>query len=377
MTIDSPPGVTAPETAATPPATDVRAVSPTILASLAIVFLLRYAQDLFVPVVLAILVSYALTPVVNWFTWLKFPRALAAAVVLLLLMAATGLSIYALRGQFMPAVDSVVEAAQKVRGQIQEFQQTRADSESALQKLKQAAKEIEKTAAGATGASTNVPVDEPAFRANSLLWSSSMSVLSFLSQTVMVLFLVFFILASGDLFKRKIVRVIGTRLSEKRATVDAINEINGLIERFLLIQVLTGAIVGVATAAMLWFFGVHQPIIWGLAAGLFNSVPYFGAIIVTAGLALVSFLQFGTLMMTVEISGLAFAITSLEGFLLTPALMGKAAGINGVAMFFSLLFWSWLWGVIGVIVAVPIMMMVKSVCDRVDGFQAIGELLGE
>jgi predicted PurR-regulated permease PerM len=122
---------------------------------------------------------------------------------------------------------------------------------------------------------------------------------------------------------------------------------------------------------------VNQPVVWGIAAGILNSVPYFGAIIVSAGLALVGFLQFGNFTTTLEIAGAALAITSVEGFLLTPALMGRAAGMNGVAMFFSLLFWSWLWGVIGIIVAVPIMMLIKNVCDRVDGLQAVSELLGE
>lgn len=356
----------------------------TILATLAAVLLLRYAQDLFVPLVLAVLVAYALTPLVNALCWIRLPRAVAAGLVLILLMGTAALGIYALRDQMMPAVESLADAATKLREQIQRYQQAPASSGSAIQKLKEAAKEIEKTAAGAAGVGappprgiTKVQIDEPAFRATDLLWTGSVGFLSFLSQTVMVLFLVFFILASGDLFKRKIVRIIGDRLSHKRAAVDAINEINTMVERFLLIQVLTGAIVGVLTAVMLWAFGVRQPLVWGLAAGLFNSVPYFGVILVTAGLALVAFLQFGDPLITLEITGLALAINSIEGMFLTPALMGKAAGINGVAMFFSLLFWSWLWGVIGMIVAVPVMMIIKTICDRVEGLQPVGELLGE
>jgi predicted PurR-regulated permease PerM len=98
---------------------------------------------------------------------------------------------------------------------------------------------------------------------------------------------------------------------------------------------------------------------------------------VTLGIALVAFLQFGSLSTALQVSAVALAITSLEGFLLTPALMGRAARINGVAMFLSLLFWSWLWGVIGMIVAVPLMMVLKSVCDRIESLQPVGELLGE
>jgi predicted PurR-regulated permease PerM len=122
---------------------------------------------------------------------------------------------------------------------------------------------------------------------------------------------------------------------------------------------------------------MKEPAVWGLFAGVANSIPYFGPLIVTGGLALVAFLQFESILTTAKVAGAAMIITSLEGFLLTPALMGRAARINGVAMFVSLLFWSWLWGVIGMIVAVPIMIVIKVVSDRIAGLQPIGELLGE
>jgi len=196
-------------------------------------------------------------------------------------------------------------------------------------------------------------------------------------QVVMMSFLVFFLLASGDLFKRKLVRVLGNALSEKRVTLKGINEVSAQIERFLLIRIATSVLVGVCTSFALWMLGVGQSAVWGVAAGVLNSIPYFGAILATAGLALVAFVQFGSLMMALQVSGVALAITSLEGYLLTPWLMGRAARINGAAMFIGLLFWSWLWRVAGMIVAVPLMMVLKSVCDRVERLQPVGELLGE
>ncbi len=357
-------------------------MTPTgFLAALGFLFFLRFAQELFVPTVLSVLIAYALNPAVTAITWLRMPRALAAALVVAALFAVTGVGVYSLRSQAAAAIESLPEAVQKVRGQLQGPKK----SASTIAKIQEAAKELEKTASDAAGGArepssrgvTKVQIEEPVFRANDYLWYGSMSFLGLLSQTVMMSFLVFFLLASGDLYKRKLVKIVGTSISEKRLTVEAINEINGQIERFLLIQILTGAIVGICTAGALWAFGVNQPLVWGLAAGVLNSIPYFGALLVSGGLALVAFLQFGTLLMTVEVAGAALVITSLEGFLLTPALMGKTAGINGVAMFLSLLFWSWMWGVIGTIVAVPIMMVIKSVCDRIDGLKPMGELLGE
>lgn len=361
----------------------IRSVSLAVITVVAFILLLRFAQELFIPVVLSILFSYALHPVVEMTSRLRVPRVLAAGVVLIGLTAAIGFGIYALRHQAIDAIEMLPEAAQKVRLKMQEFRRT-PDSTSALGKIQHAANEIEKTAtevtAGAKGAIqgvNKVQIDEPTFQANAYIWTGSMGLLGFLSQAVLVWFLVFFILASGDLFKRKLVRVIGTKLSEKRMTLEGINEINAQIGRFLLIQILTSVIVAICTTAALWAFGVRQPAVWGVVAGVFNSIPYVGAIIVTGVIGLIAFLQFGTLTSILQISGVVLAITSLEGFLLTPALMGRAARINGVAMFIGLLFWSWIWGIIGMIVAVPIMMVLKCICERVESLHSIGELLSE
>lgn len=362
----------------------VRSLALTVLAVLGLLFLLRYAQEFFVPCVLSVLIAYALDPIVSWVTRAKIPRVAAAGLVFVLFLAGVGFGAYALRSQAIAAIESLPTAAQKIREKVQELRQSSAASDSAIGKIQTAAKEIEKAAAAAAGSAdtarrgvTKVQIEEPAFRANDYLWSGSVGLLQLLGQAVMVSFLVFFLLASGDLFKRKLVRIIGSKLSEKRVTVEVINEINTHVGRFLLIQVLTSALVAVGTTLALWAYGVRQPAVWGILAGVLNSIPYFGAILVTLGIAIVAFLQFGSVSTTIQVSGIALAITSLEGFLLTPALMGRAARINGVAMFLSLLFWSWLWGIIGMIVAVPLMMVLKSVCDRIESLQPLGELLGE
>ena len=133
----------------------------------------------------------------------------------------------------------------------------------------------------------------------------------------------------------------------------------------------------VATSVMLWWFGLHQYVVWGLLAGIFNSIPYLGPLVVTGGLGIVAFMQFDSVTTTLIICGGAFVITSLEGFLLTPALMSRASRINSAAIFTGLLFWSWVWGVWGPILAVPMLMMIKAVCDHIEDLQPVGELLGE
>jgi predicted PurR-regulated permease PerM len=143
------------------------------------------------------------------------------------------------------------------------------------------------------------------------------------------------------------------------------------------VQLFTSALVAVVTIAALWYFGVQQYIIWGLLAGIFNSIPYLGPLLVTGGLGVVAFMQFDDVPKTVLVCSVAFIITSLEGFLLTPTLMSRAARMNPVAIFVGLLFWSWVWGIWGAVLAVPMLMMIKAVCDHIEDLQPVGELLGE
>jgi predicted PurR-regulated permease PerM len=159
--------------------------------------------------------------------------------------------------------------------------------------------------------------------------------------------------------------------------VQILDDINSQIESFIRVQVLTSVLVGGATMAALWYLGLNQWIIWGIAAGVLNSIPYLGPVIVTGGLGTVAFLQFDNVGKTALVCGVAFVITSLEGFLLTPALMGRAARMNPVAVFVGLLFWGWIWGVWGAVLAVPMLMMVKAVCDHIEDLQPVAELLGE
>lgn len=131
------------------------------------------------------------------------------------------------------------------------------------------------------------------------------------------------------------------------------------------------------TGLALWAMGLEDAAFWGFVAGVLNSIPYYGPLIVTGGLGTAAFLQFGTLGMTAAVAAVALLITALEGWLLTPTLMGRVAEMNKVAVFAGLLFWTWMWGIPGTLLAVPIMMITKAVCDRIEDLQPIGRFLGE
>jgi predicted PurR-regulated permease PerM len=139
--------------------------------------------------------------------------------------------------------------------------------------------------------------------------------------------------------------------------------------------VLTGAIVAVLTWAALAWLGVSHAAVWGILAGVFNSIPYFGPVIVSGGLFVVGLVQGGDLAQALLMSGIALAITSLEGWLLTPLLMGKAENMNALTIFIGLMLWTWLWGGWGTILAVPMLVILKSTADHVPGLSRVGRLM--
>ena len=366
---------------------DVRSLSFTVLAALAMILVLQYAESVLIPIVLGVLISYALSPFVTSLARVGLPRAIGAAVALTLLIGGLWVGVYSLTDETMAIVSNVPEAARRLRTRVSAQKNQRG---GALQQVQEAAKEIEKTAevAAAPHPDPNpvrLPVDppqrvqivEPAFRATDYIWMGGVGLIGFLGQFTVILFLVYFLLMTGDLYKRKLVKIAGPTLSKKKVTVQILDEINQQIESFMKTLVLTSVIVAVATGAVLWWFGVENYMVWGLLAGLFNSIPYLGPVLVTGGLGVVAFMQFDDLLKTSYVCGAVLAITSIEGYLLTPHLMGRAAQMNPVAIFVGLLFWTWVWGVWGTILAVPMLMMIKAICDHVEDLQPVGELLGE
>lgn len=159
--------------------------------------------------------------------------------------------------------------------------------------------------------------------------------------------------------------------------MQALDEITAQIQRYLLVQVVASMVVGVATGLSFWALDLNHAPVWGLAAGVLNLVPYIGSAVVAGAAALVAFLQFGEIDKALYVVAASLAIHILMGNLLVPWLTSRAGRMNPVAVFVGVLAWGWLWGVWGLLLGIPILMVVKAICDRVDRLKAVGELLGD
>ena len=352
-----------------------------LLTVFAVIFILDWAQTIFIPLVTAVLLSYALSPLVERLYRWHVPRVASAAAALLLIVGGTGAMAYSLYDETVNMIQTLPEAAQKIRRSIADEW---SESRGTIEHVQKAAEEIGRVAQGAAPPApaapkgvTRVQIESPRFDVRAYLWDGTIGVLSAASLTLIVLILTFFLLVSGDRFRRKLVHLSGPTLSKKKVTVQVLDEINDHIQRYLLVQVFTSVLVGIATwLAFLWV-GLDHAAVWGVAAAVLNLIPYLGAIVTTAGAGLVAFLQFGSLSMLVTVAAISLVINTIEGYLLTPWMSGRAARLNGVVVFAGLLFWGWLWGAWGLLLGMPIMMAIKSVCDRVEEFRPVGELMGD
>ena len=354
---------------------NVRSISLVVVAVLASLWALHWAAAVIIPLLLALLVTYALSPVVEALVRFKVPRALSAAVLLLGILGAIAGTAYWLSDDAAELVDSLPVAARKLRDTMVDSQ----GGPSKLDTVQQAAAQLDQaTRSGpalTTRGITRVIVERPPFNVREYLWTGTVGLAGLAAQMTVVLFLTFFALCAGDTFRRKLVKITGPSLTRKKITVEVLDEITGQIQRYLLVQVLMSVLVGIATWLVYWALGLEYAPVWGIAAAVLNLVPYVGSTVVTGGSALVAFLQFGTPNMAFAIGGASILIHIVVGQLLTPWLTSRASSMNPVVVFASVLVWGWLWGVWGLLLGIPVMMVIKAICDRVEDLKPVGELM--
>jgi predicted PurR-regulated permease PerM len=339
-----------------------------ILAVLGVVFFLRSARALLIPIALAVLISYALEPVVAWLERHRVHRMLGSGVVLLLLLGGIAAGAYAVRDDARQLVEAAPKAAERARQLV--TSQLGAGGE-ALGKGGQ----TPSAPSSRGGADAEQAVGSSGQMPGSLVQQAVSAILSGTGHAVVIFFLVFFVLVYGHRVKDRFVEVSGATPEKRHTTATIIKEINAQIQRYLLVLLLTAAIVGLSTWLVLAWMGTQQAAMWGMLAGIFNSIPYFGPVIVSGGLFVVGIVQGGGVSQALQMSGAAIVITSLEGWLLTPPLMGKAEKMSALAVFLGLLLWTWIWGGWGTVLAVPMLVIIKSFADHIDRLKPVGRLM--
>lgn len=362
---------------------DVRSASLVVLAVIAVVVALRLGAAVFIPLMLSLLATYALAPAVNFLERFRISRWIGAAVILMAIGGTFGWTGYALSGSASALIDALPVAAQKLQQGLRRTASSSTADPNTLDTVQKVAAQLEQAAEenstklAARRGVARVSVERPPFNVRDYLWSGTVGLLSAVGQLTLVIFLTYFALSSGDTFRRKLVKITGPSLQKKKITVNVLDDITVHIERYLLVQIFTSALVGVATGLSFWAMGFENAAVWGIVAGVTNLIPYLGSVIVMASAALVAFLQFNTIQMALLIGGISLTIHTLIGSLMVPWLTSRSSRMNPVAVFVGVIFWGWLWGIWGLLLGIPIMTVIKAICEHVEDLQPFGELLGE
>ena len=362
-------------------AVNVRSMSLIILSSIATIYFINWAQSVLLPLVVAVLISYALDPLVSMLDRLRMPRPLSAAVVLITLLGAIAATSIPLQRETMAMLDKIPVAINK----FQRNEAANPDKEEGLvEKAQAAAKKIEESAAQEKNATqpahqgvTPVRVVDKPMDIQEYVLRNSPTALVLVSQCFSVLLLVYFILAIGSMYKRKIVKISGPSFGRMRKAARIMNDFHHQVRRFLFVMLIGALFVGILTWVAFLAMGVEQAMLWGVVAGVASGIPYLGPFLVLIATGVAAFIQYGEVNMAIIVAGTSLGITSIQGYLLTPWLTSQVSSLNAVVIFIGLLFWGWLWGPVGLIIATPILMITKSLCDHVVNLRPVGELLGK
>jgi predicted PurR-regulated permease PerM len=351
-----------------------------LMAVIAIVAALYLARAFFVPLLIGILASYALSPIVEWLKRRHIPRSLSAALVLATLVGGISWIAFSLSDDATTMIQKLPDAARKLRQNLSNER----TGPTALQNMQEAAKQIEGAAADA-GANTDAKqgrhvaatrASEPTTWLRDYAVAQSALLISVISQAPIVLLLTYFLLASGAHFRRKMVQLVGPSLVRKKDVALILDEIDVQIQRYLLTILMSNTLVGVGIWLAFKALGIEQAAVWGVAASVLHFIPYLGPALVALAGGMAAYMQFGSVLQALAAVGLSFLVAGAVGFVFMPWLQSRFAGVNSAVLFISLLFFGWLWGVWGLLLGAPLIAIAKVFCDRVDSLKPVGELIG-
>ena len=336
---------------------------PALLA-LATLYTLYFARELLLPIVGAYFLKLVFSPPVRRLKAWRIPEPLGAALVMGIVLGAGAVAAYSLSG---PANDWIARAPSILRDARDEIRALTKPVEN----VSRAAEQVEQMTNGPAPARTDaVTVRGPSL--TSLLFESTRY---FVSTAIATLTLLYLLLAAGDLFLIKVITIL-PRLEDKVAAVELSRGLERNISQYLATVTLVNVGLGVAVGLLVHWLGMPNAYLWGMMAGLFNFVPYVGALATFSILTLAAYVTFDNAAKALLVGMLFFAVNGIEGYLVTPNVLGRRMSMNPVAIFISLIVFGWAWGVYGLLLAVPILAATKMICEHVRSLQPVGELIG-
>lgn len=344
---------------------NIRSIALTGLFLYATFSVLYVAKTIVLPVFVAIILSLLLAPILRFLNKIWVPVPVGAGLVLIFFVSGLTYGIVQLATPASVWLERAPDAVRQVENKFRTVKHSVLEMGKATKALEQV-----------TSLPNNQQAREIEVKTDSLGGILVDWTTEFMFGLVATLILLYFFLASGDLFLEKLVKVL-PRFSDKRRAVEIVRGIEGNISTYLL--TITGVNVGLGlmVSVTMYMLGMPNPFLWGAMAGILNYIPYLGSIFGLAAITLAAAFSFDHLNMIAGISGAYLFLTVLEGNFVTPMLLGRGLMLNPVVILMSVLFWGWLWGPVGALLAVPFVASLKIMCDQIEPLQSMGEFLGQ
>ena len=343
---------------------DQRLIAVNGIFLLLLLYAIYLAGPVLIPITIAILLNLVLWPPVRLLNAVGLPNILSSAIVVIAVVAAAGIALYALSGPAQQWVDRTPNNFYKVEQKLRALKKPFVETKRAIERVEEAAKIGEDEAAAA-----NVEIDRPSI--TDTLFSGTLQTIS---SVGVVFVLLFFLLSSGDVFLRKLVSVI-PKFKDKKRTVEIVNRIRDDISFYLLTVTGVNLSIGAAVVAITGFLGIENAFMWGVAAAIFSYIPYIGPAIISGLLTMEGMLAFDDLLSAFAIPVLYFVVVICANTLALPALLGRRLTLSPVAIFISVIFWGWMWGIPGALLAVPLLASFKILCERISPLTPVAEFL--
>ncbi len=321
-----------------------------------------FARDLLLPVTLAFLLALTLRPVVRYFERRSVPSTVSAIVLVAAVIGVFGSGLFFLSGPVSHWLDIAPEIGQDISRKLSSLR-------SPVDAVVAASQQVENLTEGGSPTVQKVVVQQPG-----LLSRAADNVVGSLTTLGLTIVLLLFLLSSGTLFYEKLISVM-PRMSNKKKALRVVYDIESVVSRYLFTITLINCALGTLVAVAMAITGMPNPILWGVAAAILNFIPYVGALIGLGMIAIVALLSFNTLGQAIVPPILYLGLHIAEGQFLTPIIIGRRLELNSVAILIALALWSWMWGIVGAVIAVPLLVCVKVFCDHFESLNAFGEFL--
>lgn len=330
---------------------------------LALVYALYFARDFFMPVTLAFMLALMLTPIVRFLRKRGVPEPLSATALVLASVAGLAIAGYLLSGPAIQLANDAPDIGRRLGQRLAELR-------GPIDKVMEISEQVERVA----GAAQEPGVQRVVVAQPGIISQAAGNIISAGTSLAIIFVLSLFLLASGTMFYEKIIQSFA-RLSEKKRALRVVYDVEREISRYLLTVTLINGALGLAVALGLWALDMPNPFVFGVAAALLNFLPYVGALISILLVAAVSLVTFDSLSFAMMPPAFVLLCNVIEGQFATPMVVGRRLEINAVAIFIAVAFWSWLWGFVGALIAVPLLVVVKVFCDHFDSLRHVGNFL--